>query len=64
MQLQLLYVVWGKVPRWCQNLPGLVPRDPGPPLTRKSSHWLKGGEWALLIATPNPAAQQIMVLVT
>ena len=33
---------------WCQNLPGLVPRDPGSPQTRKVVHWLKGGEWALL----------------
>ena len=33
---------------WCQNLPGLVPRNPGSPLTRKVVHWLKGGEWALL----------------
>ncbi len=31
-----------------KNLPGLVPRDPGSPLTRKVVHWLKGGEWALL----------------
>jgi hypothetical protein len=23
---------------WCQNLPGLVPRNPGSPLTQKSSH--------------------------
>ena len=29
-------------------MPGLVPRDPGSPLTRKVVHWLKGGEWALL----------------
>ncbi len=30
---------------WCgaRNLPGLVPRDPGSPLTRKVVHWLKGG---------------------
>ena len=27
-----------------KNLPGLVPRDPGSPLTQKVVHWLKGGE--------------------
>ena len=31
-----------------KNLPGLVPCNPGSPLTQKVVHWLKGGEWALL----------------
>jgi hypothetical protein len=31
-----------------KNLPGLVLRNPGSPLTQKVVHWLKGGEWALL----------------
>jgi hypothetical protein len=62
MQLQLLYVVRGSVPRWCQKPAWVSPARPRPPSDSKVIHWLKGGEWALLSAIPNPAAQQIMVL--
>ncbi len=44
------YQVWERCQCGAKNLPGLVPRDPGSPLTQKVVHWLKlkGGEWALL----------------